>query len=87
METTIELPDDLYARLKAEAANRGVGLRDLVEEALRRAVAAPSADGGSHRVSFPLLRSQHPGVLSATEVREAEERYLTEEDLNCGGAL
>ena len=35
MKTTIEVPDDLYRRAKAEAALRGRKLRDLIEEGLR----------------------------------------------------
>ncbi|MBV9561347.1 MAG: hypothetical protein JOY90_12990 [Bradyrhizobium sp.] len=40
MKTTIELPDELYRRAKAEAALRGRRLRDLVEEGLRLALEA-----------------------------------------------
>jgi hypothetical protein len=36
MKTTVELPDDLYRRAKAEAALRGRKLKDLIEEGLRR---------------------------------------------------
>lgn len=35
MKTTIEVPDELYRRAKAEAALRGRKLRDLVEDGLR----------------------------------------------------
>ena len=35
MKTTVEVPDDLYRRAKAEAALRGRKLKDLVEEGLR----------------------------------------------------
>jgi hypothetical protein len=35
MKTTVEVPDDLYRRAKAEAALRGRKLRDLIEEGLR----------------------------------------------------
>ena len=35
MKTTVEIPDDLYRRAKAEAALRGRKLKDLVEEGLR----------------------------------------------------
>jgi hypothetical protein len=35
MKTTVELPDDLYRRAKAEAALRGRKLKDLIEEGLR----------------------------------------------------
>ena len=35
MKTTVDLPDDLARRIKAEAALRGRKLKDLVEEGLR----------------------------------------------------
>ena len=35
MKTTVEVPDELYRRAKAEAALRGRKLPDLVEEGLR----------------------------------------------------
>jgi hypothetical protein len=41
MNTTIDLPDDLYRRAKAEAALRGRRLKDLVEEGLRLVIEAP----------------------------------------------
>jgi hypothetical protein len=41
MKTTIEIPDDLYRRAKAEAALRGRTLKDLVAEGLRLALASP----------------------------------------------
>ena len=42
MKTTVEVPDDLYRRAKAEAALRGRKLKDLVEEGLRLVLPAPS---------------------------------------------
>jgi hypothetical protein len=41
MKTTIEVPDDLYRRAKAEAALRGRKLKDLVEEGLRHVLESP----------------------------------------------
>jgi hypothetical protein len=41
MKTTVEVPDDLYRRAKAEAALSGRKLRDLIEEGLRLALEAP----------------------------------------------
>ncbi len=41
MKTTVEVPDDLYRRAKAEAALRGRKLRDLVEEGLRLVLDSP----------------------------------------------
>jgi hypothetical protein len=44
VKTTVEMPDDLYRRAKAEAALRGRRLKDLVEEGLRLVVEAPQAN-------------------------------------------
>ena len=41
MKTTVEVPDELYRKAKAEAALRGRKLRDLVEEGLRMVLQAP----------------------------------------------
>ena len=41
MKTTVELPDDLYRRAKAEAALRGRKFKELVEEGLRLALEPP----------------------------------------------
>ena len=40
MKTTIEIPDVLFRRAKAKAAERGQTLRDLVPEALQEKLAA-----------------------------------------------
>jgi hypothetical protein len=41
MKTTVEVPDELYRRAKAEAALRGRKLKDLIEEGLRLALESP----------------------------------------------
>jgi hypothetical protein len=43
MRTTIEIPDDLYRRAKAEAALRGRKLKELVEEGLQLLLQAPQS--------------------------------------------
>ncbi len=35
MKTTVEVPDELFRRVKAEAALRGRPMKDLIEEGLR----------------------------------------------------
>ena len=35
MKTTVEIPDELYRKAKAEAALRGRKFKDLIEEGLR----------------------------------------------------
>lgn len=47
MRTTVNIPDDLFRRAKAEAALRGRKLQDLVEEGLRAVIDAPPADDAS----------------------------------------
>lgn len=41
MKTTIELSDELFRKVKAEAALRGRKLKDLVEEGLRLVIETP----------------------------------------------
>jgi len=41
MKTTVEIPDDLFRRAKAEAALREKRLKDLVEEGLRLVLQTP----------------------------------------------
>ncbi|HEY7493443.1 MAG TPA: hypothetical protein VIH59_20305 [Candidatus Tectomicrobia bacterium] len=69
MRTTIEIPDDLFRRAKAQADLEGVRLRDLIERGLRLALVEP-ASSSPRRVHFPLHRSRRPGALSAGDVRQ-----------------
>lgn len=41
MKTTVEVPDELYRRAKAEAALRGSKFRELIEEGLKLALERP----------------------------------------------
>lgn len=45
MKTTIELPDSLFRRVKATAAERGQSLKDFVTEALRDKLASGTDRG------------------------------------------
>jgi hypothetical protein len=86
MRTTIEIPDDLFRKAKAQAALEGVQLRDLIERGLRLALADP-APSVHRRVNFPLHRSRRPGALSAIEVRRAEEQVQRDEDASRADAV
>ena len=66
MRTSIDLPDDLFREAKARAARRGVPLRELVTNALRRELAIEADHAGSESVSLPLVRSSRPGRLKLT---------------------
>ena len=62
MKTTIEVPDELYRRAKAEAALRGRKLRDLVEEGLRLVLDAPP---GTRRPSLARLTKRARGIVDS----------------------
>ena len=70
MKTTIELPDDLFRRAKAEAALRGRKLRELVEAGLRLVLASPDEASGKPsladlmRPSLGIVRSGVPDLAS-----------------------
>jgi hypothetical protein len=86
MRTTIEIPDDLFRKAKAQAALEGVRLRDVIERGLRLALGQP-APSQPHRIEFPLHRSRRPGTLSAEEVRSSEEQMQHDEDASRAGAV
>lgn len=53
MRTTVDLPDELYRRAKAEAALRGRNFKDLVEEGLRRVLRTPEPETSAKRPAGP----------------------------------
>ena len=53
MKTTVDLPDDLARRIKAEAALRGRKLKDLVAEGLRLVLEAPESAASSTKKRQP----------------------------------
>ena len=56
MRTTVDLPDPLYKRVKAEAALHGMKLRDFITRALEQALAGSSQKTKSRRVRLPLVQ-------------------------------
>jgi predicted component of type VI protein secretion system len=70
MKTTVELPDELYRRAKAEAALRGRKLKDLVEEGLRLVLATarktrrPPSLAGLTRRARGMIDSGVPDLAS-----------------------
>ena len=49
MKTTLEMPDELFRRAKATAAQRGQSLKQLVNTALERELAGPAPGTKSSR--------------------------------------
>jgi hypothetical protein len=79
MRTTVRIPDELLQQAKAQAAQEGLRLRDLIERGLRLAL-SERRQSKSRRVTFPLLRSRKPGVLTSAAVSSAEEAVARQED-------
>jgi hypothetical protein len=73
MKTTVELSDELYRRVKAEAALRGRKLKDLVEEGVRLVLEAPrskrrrSSMAGLMKHARGVVRSGVPDLASNPE--------------------
>ena len=56
MRTTVDLPDPLFKQVKAEAALRGMKLRDFIRRSLEQALAGSSRKANSRRVQLPLVQ-------------------------------
>lgn len=64
MKTTIELPEELFRRAKAEAALRGRKFKDLVEEGLRLVLQTPRHDQRA-RQSLDELMAPARGIVDS----------------------
>ena len=63
MKTTVDLPEELYRRAKAEAALRGQKFRELVAEGLVRVLEAPVEQLPKAKLST--LMKQARGVMDS----------------------
>jgi hypothetical protein len=86
MRTTVDLPDELLREAQNRAASEGVQLQDFIERSVRRALAEQTSVG-RRRLTFPLHRSAHPGVLTSGVVRRAEEAAANLEDTSIAGVV
>lgn len=57
MNTTVEIPDDLFCQARAKAALEGIRLRPLEEYGLRRALEAPLPPAAGQHTVFPLTKA------------------------------
>jgi hypothetical protein len=55
MRTTVDLPDPLFKRVKAEAALRGMKLRDFIQRSLEQSLTG-SHKAKRRRVKLPLVQ-------------------------------
>lgn len=65
MRTTVRLDDDLLARAKREALDRGTTLTAVIEDALRRAL-APQVSVRDEDIALPVFRGD--GLLDGVDL-------------------
>ena len=58
MKTTIDLPDQLFRRAKATAAERGLSLKDFITAAVERSLATPSGSWADALTKLPRVPTE-----------------------------
>jgi hypothetical protein len=71
MRTTVDVPDQIFRKMKATAALRGVSLKEFLLSAVEHEMETRQAKK-DYTVKLPLIRSKHPGTRNLTNV-EIEE--------------
>jgi predicted transcriptional regulator len=76
MQTTLRLDDDLYRRAKTAAAEQGVSLTKLVEDAVRERLDRAAPSSRRRRLRLPVSTSTGgpaPGFSNLQEAAEAAD--------------
>lgn len=71
MRTTIDLPDELFRHAKALSSFRGISLKTFLTLAVEHELESADLQLRPQRVSFPIVRSRHPGTATITPERIA----------------
>lgn len=71
MRTTLELPDPLFARLKARAASERVTLKQLLRSYVEQGLSAPPARAGQKRSAATLPRLEGALALEGHQLCNA----------------
>lgn len=69
MKTTVDLPDALFRRAKATAADRGMSLKAFITRAVEQSLAAPRGGWGAALAALPKV----PAATLETVRRSVEE--------------
>ena len=62
MRTTIDIPDEIYRRLKVKAAIEGQTVREIALRGIQREIEEPAAKP-VRRLAEPILKSYAPGSI------------------------
>jgi hypothetical protein len=73
MRTTIDIPDELYRRLEADAAQEGRSVGDLVLELIAARLQSNGRTREGKRVELPMIKAGRKGAFDFTreEIHEA----------------
>jgi hypothetical protein len=82
MKTTLELPEPLFRKAKATAAERGQSLKDFVADALREKLAAGRADASEPvwMTGFGKLKRLHKETVRVQSIVDQEFEVIEPED-------
>ncbi len=87
VKTTVEIPDALFRKAKATAAERGVPLKDLLTEAVREHLQRRPPDSLEHKPVVPAwmsafggLRSLHTETKKINRILQKEFEQVEEEE-------
>ncbi len=69
VKTTVDLPDPIYRRAKAKAAERGISLKTFITDAVESSLAVPTRSWATVLASLPELPAD---LLKAVAARVAE---------------
>jgi hypothetical protein len=70
MKTTIRLPDNLVSKARRKAAEEGLTLSSLIEEALKMSLAEPKPVRRKTRVRLPISRASG-GTLPGADLNRS----------------
>ena len=72
MRTTVDIPDPVYRRLKAEAALRGCSVKELVLRGAQAELEGRRDAPKSKAITLPIIDSKRPGWLHLTNAQVNE---------------
>lgn len=75
MRTTIDIPDDVYRRLKIKAATEGKPVRQIVLRGVERELMAESRP--ARKFEVPVISSTRPGTLDLTNEQIDDILFLS----------
>ena len=87
MKTTVEMPDALFRKAKATAAERGISLKDLLADALREHLRRNAGGSSASKLATPPwmsafggLRHLHKETKRINQVLEREFEQIEEDE-------